>query len=446
MTQRRRHPRQRTKTNAVSPSNNEGEDENKSFSLAPATPTSPHGEMLEYILSTEPQSFEAAIESVLEKLSDEIDSSSSSSMMNESDEKKDSKDSEMSLTLYKRINDIKRMDRRRAVEDAMYASIIHKFLTSGVDMLPPLDDDAFLKSIDLSRLTSGVHSSEALEMVRDHLMAALGPEAANSWPSQLVRMSKLQAAQVYAASIMFGYFVRRVDKRFQLDRALGTLPQNPMDSAIALENVFNAASAMDSMDEAEDDPTNYAGDEFFGGFSEEEKAKIRNNQNQRVDTPETGKLTLKQYVQTFNGEILAKTARIVSLEGVALAERQTGALFGSLEELQKELMEAVGDNATTPEELMQRVREVVANNDVETLTLPYAAQRRLVLEAVAFGSFLRDAESEVEFKDERLLTPTTAPRRGGGGQLPPGWATGGPPGDDDGNGDGGGGSKVPQPK
>ena len=63
------------------------------------------------------------------------------------------------------------------------------------------------------------------------------------------------------------------------------LPQNPMDSAIALENVFNAASAMDSMDEAEDDPTNYAGDEFFGGFSEEEKAKIRNNQNQRVDTP-----------------------------------------------------------------------------------------------------------------------------------------------------------------
>ena len=131
MTQRRRHPprqRRSAKTNAVSASNNEAEDENKSSSLAPATPTSPHGEMLEYILSTEPQSFEAAIESVLEKLSDEIDSSSSSSMMNESDEKKDSKDSEMSLTLYKRIHDIKRMDRRRAVEDAMYASIIHKVL------------------------------------------------------------------------------------------------------------------------------------------------------------------------------------------------------------------------------------------------------------------------------------------------------------------------------
>jgi restriction endonuclease Mrr len=95
--------------------------------LAPSTPTSPHGEMLEYILSTEPSSFEGAIDSVLEKLSDEIDSSSkkaakSDDKNNDGEEKKDS----MSLTLYKRIEDIKRMDRRRAVEDAMYASIIHK--------------------------------------------------------------------------------------------------------------------------------------------------------------------------------------------------------------------------------------------------------------------------------------------------------------------------------
>jgi hypothetical protein len=111
---------------------NDGNDEDvfsssSSSSLAPSTPTSPHGEMLEYILSTEPSSFEGAIDSVLEKLSDEIDSSSkkaakSDENNNDGEEKKDS----MSLTLYKRIEDIKRMDRRRAVEDAMYASIIHK--------------------------------------------------------------------------------------------------------------------------------------------------------------------------------------------------------------------------------------------------------------------------------------------------------------------------------
>jgi hypothetical protein len=115
-------------------SNNDGNDEDvyssSSSSLAPSTPTSPHGEMLEYILSTEPSSFEGAIDSVLEKLSDEIDASSKKAAKSDDnnnnngggEEKKDS----MSLTLYKRIEDIKRMDRRRAVEDAMYASIIHK--------------------------------------------------------------------------------------------------------------------------------------------------------------------------------------------------------------------------------------------------------------------------------------------------------------------------------
>ena len=116
----------------VAAASNDGNDEDvfsssSSSSLAPSTPTSPHGEMLEYILSTEPSSFEGAIDSVLEKLSDEIDASSkkaakSDDKNNDGEEKKDS----MSLTLYKRIEDIKRMDRRRAVEDAMYASIIHK--------------------------------------------------------------------------------------------------------------------------------------------------------------------------------------------------------------------------------------------------------------------------------------------------------------------------------
>jgi len=140
---RQRHPsssssslslraRRRRNCATVVLASNDGNDEDvfsssSSSSLAPSTPTSPHGEMLEYILSTEPSSFEGAVDSVLEKLSDEIDSSSkkaakSDDKNNDGEEKKDS----MSLTLYKRIEDIKRMDRRRAVEDAMYASIIHK--------------------------------------------------------------------------------------------------------------------------------------------------------------------------------------------------------------------------------------------------------------------------------------------------------------------------------
>lgn len=46
-------------------------------------------------------------------------------------------------------------------------------------------------------------------------------------------------AQVYAASIMFGYFVRRVDKRFQLERSLGMLPQNQEEAVARLERLFS---------------------------------------------------------------------------------------------------------------------------------------------------------------------------------------------------------------
>ena len=98
-----------------------------SSKLAPSTPTSAHGEMLEYILSTEPDSFEGAMESVLEKLSDEVDATKAIDTPKANDK---TKDDAMSLTLYKRIEDIKKIDRRRAVEDAMYASIIHKVITT----------------------------------------------------------------------------------------------------------------------------------------------------------------------------------------------------------------------------------------------------------------------------------------------------------------------------
>lgn len=48
-------------------------------------------------------------------------------------------------------------------------------------------------------------------------------------------------AQVYAASIMFGYFLRRVDRRFQLEKSLGTLPLSREDAVARLEKLFATA-------------------------------------------------------------------------------------------------------------------------------------------------------------------------------------------------------------
>ena len=47
---------------------------------------------------------------------------------------------------------------------------------------------------------------------------------------------------------------------------------------------------------------------------------------------------------------------VQSQEGAALVEVQTSALFGDLKVLQKQMQEAVGQDATSIEELMQRVQ------------------------------------------------------------------------------------------
>lgn len=45
---------------------------------------------------------------------------------------------------------------------------------------------------------------------------------------------------------------------------------------------------------------------------------------------------------------------------------------------------------------MKRAAEAVAEDKVETVTMSVTTQRRAVLEAVAFGTFLRDVETQVD--------------------------------------------------
>ena len=392
------------------------DEENPTFQGAPMSPGSGHGQMLAHVLDAEPQLFEAAVEATLDRMIDELDQQEQSE--GSIDVSQDEKD-KGGMVLFRRIEQMRALERRSGVQDVMYANILQKFLSIGVDMLPPLDDeDVLLRGVDLTKLTSGVHSVEALEMVKEHLMGMLGPQASNAYSNTLVRMSKLQCAQMYAASIMFGYFLRKADKRFKLDRAMGTLPMNPMDSAKALEELFNSASAMDSMDEADGAGVGGFANSEFPGASGVFDVDDKGNATEDASKPGAqNNLTLKQYIQSFDQNALAETARIVSMEGVTLAERQTGALFGSIEDLAMEMQRALeegGEPITSPDQLMSRVQDVVGGGKVKTLTLPVATQRRVVLEAVAFGTFLRDAETYVDTRDGRLLTPVSR------GPEPPG--------------------------
>lgn len=76
------------------------------------------------------------------------------------------------------------------------------------------------------------------------------------------------------------------------------------------------------------------------------------------------------------------------------------------------LQEAVGQDVSSAEELYARIQQAVQSSSIETVTMTIATQRRCVLEAVAFGTFLRDVETSVS-TDYGLLTPLPPPK------LPP---------------------------
>ena len=353
-------------------------------------PQSAAGEMLSFYLREQPHLFEEAVEQQLQRLEREAEAAAQAE---EGAGGERPPDDETDLVLYRRMEEVRLAERSQNLQDVMYYSVVDKFRRLGISMLGPLDGIVDLDgNANLEALTEGVHSVEALEMVRNHLMQVLSGPGGQPPPSlnAVMKISKLQAAQVYAASIMFGYFLRRVDKRFQLDRMMGTLADSPEDMAARLEKLFNAASS-ESYDED---------DAEFMDF--DAAPPPEDPEAQALVAKKKGKL--QEYVESFDQETLVQTANIVSAEAAVLVERQSTALFGSIQDLQAEMQAAVGEDSSSVEELLGRLQEVVENDMVKSLTLSVSAQRRIVLEAVAYGTFLRDIESQVQASGVGLLT------------------------------------------
>lgn len=197
--------------------------------------------------------------------------------------------------------------------------------------------------VSMDKELLAVHSEEARELVVDHLSVILGgkPSAVPDENSVIVQADKVRMGQVYAASIMFGYFLRRVDLRYQLDKTMSKLQGDG--------NILDAFERVD----------------------------IGENEAQKADSEKPEVSPLRKYVMSFDQETLMRTASLRSKEGLSVVERQTEALFGRPEFIQGE---QGGPMVAKPEPV-----------GVTLTTL-----KRTVLEAVAFGSFLWDVESDID--------------------------------------------------
>ncbi|KAK6934941.1 Protein of unknown function DUF760, partial [Dillenia turbinata] len=128
----------------------------------------------------------------------------------------------------RRIAEIKEKERQKTLEEILYFVIVQKFLdndpTGRVDFWP--NQEQKLES---------VLSPEAFKMIRSHLSLVLGES--NVGPlDTTVQIRKLKLGKLYAASTMYGYFLRRVDQRFQLERSMKTLPEGFIGGKVRYED------------------------------------------------------------------------------------------------------------------------------------------------------------------------------------------------------------------
>lgn len=316
--------------------------------VAPLQLESPVGQLLSQILVAHPHLLPAAVDQQLEQLQTDREAQESDDPPNITG---------TDLVLYRRISELKATERSKAVEEILYTLVVQRFMDAGVQLTPAVaQDTAFFSpppaAADEAKL-QGVHSPEAAEMIDNHLRLVLGQRLAD--PTDAAQISRLRVGQVYAASVMYGYFLKRVDHLFQLEKRMKTLPPGVMpDDEDRADDRWEYAMPPPppppSAGASSGSSRMSAGTVSPGGFGFGIK-----------HTP------LRAYVMSFDPDTLQECANVRSKEAVAIIEKHTEALFGR-----------------------------AANGGDQIINISIGGLKKLVLEAVAFGSFLWEVETFVD--------------------------------------------------
>ncbi|MCH79958.1 hypothetical protein A2U01_0000720, partial [Trifolium medium] len=329
---------------------------NSSDNFVPSPPLqfeSPVGQLLEQILQSHPHLISATIDQQLEKLQTERDANKEESSASYED------------SLYKRISEIKEKEKRTTLEEIMYFSIVNRFKDNKISMIPKISATSDPNvQVDLwpnqEFKLEAIHSPEVFEMVQSHLSLVLGERVVGPLQT-IVQISKIKLGKLYAASIMYGYFLKRVDERFQLERSMGILPKDGKGNI-----TFDEPSPPNKLWDSDSLIRIYPDEE---GYSEGDYIDINEGKSYRLRT----------YVMKLDTDTLQRLATVRSKEAISLIENQTQALFGR------------------PDIRVSEDGSIETAND-EVFSLTFSDLSMLVLEAVAFGSFLWDQENYVDFK------------------------------------------------
>uniref|UniRef100_A0A0D6QYG2 UV-B-induced protein At3g17800, chloroplastic n=1 Tax=Araucaria cunninghamii TaxID=56994 RepID=A0A0D6QYG2_ARACU len=341
--------------------------------IAPLELESPTGQFLSQILRSHPHLLPAAIDQQLERLAADRDAAAQQELPSTSNTE---------LVLYRRIAELKAEERRKALEEIIYALIIQKFMDAGISLIPGISVPADISGkVDTwpnqDRQLEAVHSPEALEMIREHMGLVLVNRKEVSDSSTVGQISKLRLGQVYAASVVYGYFLRRVDQRFQLEKSMKMLPFD-LNKEIDAEEINNTHPELGGSNQDNSASQGAAAAAAAVAAMAGASASAGSDFNHIVFGQVGAKPSkLRAYVMSFDPDTLKRYATMKSKEGVNIIEKHAEALFGRPE------IQITHDGSMA-----------VAKDDI--IRISYTGLTSLVLEALTFGSFLWDVESYVD--------------------------------------------------
>lgn len=306
------------------------------------------GQKLVWLMKENPLLVEDALEQELNRLGEEQREAEEVEQRAAKEPKSDA------LVLKQRANEVRAKDRCLAVSELMYLMVCRELQKVGAPPIKPMKDGGWVSLgalVNLKSLTSDIYSADALELVKEHLFKAVisqgkpgEPIEMNSevYGMQLAQVGLFTCAQIYAMSVLFGYFLRRMERRFSLEKMMSSM----------------------SLPE----------------FGESES-----------------KRTLKDYIKSFDPAQLQQEG-VLTREAQLATEAQVAALFGDLKKLQAQLVEFVGppDPLLSSDDVTKKIENAIQMGHVPSVKISMADLRRLVLEAVAFGALLKDSEGDVE--------------------------------------------------
>lgn len=249
---------------------------------------------------------------------------------------------------------MKEQECQNAIEDIMYMLIVYKFYKIEVPLVPNLSKLISNRRLELwpSRETDleSIHGPEVLELIREHLTSIVrwvhknGPKINRS----TLRIKRLQFSRIYSASIMFGYFLKSVTIRHHLELTLTRSQEIPPPVQFLNAQLKSTR------------------------HQEQEEAIGRSGEMSSSSKPSSvvNPCDLKGYMMGFDPKTLQLCAKLRTCEASNLIEKHSWALFGENLEFSQE-------------------------ND-EAVILDPSSLKRLLLEAIAFGSFLWDVEDYVD--------------------------------------------------